>query len=262
MSVNVLLDPTELVGISDDLESFFHVLIYFAVRFLPHNLADDLVGRFLYSYFDDYTDGASGFTCGLLKYTAVKRGVIDLTTIRGRAVGAEGKKMRPLTFFTADASSEGDSVVSRKSHPINALIAELLEAFQALYAKEDAVAVQPADKDDNGAMSLPPDVMDLIRQMKAKRSQGPSTSTSRARSADNAILADKVKAHEPMKMLILEHFGDQAWPKDDKGKDKKPRDGYVPAKENTAMASAIQTGSKRGAEDGDEPKSKRVRNRA
>ena len=83
MSAHVLLAKKKLIDIPDELESFFHVLVYLAVRFLPHNLDDDLVENFLHDYFDDYTDGDDGFFCGPVKYNCIKRGVIDLTTISG-----------------------------------------------------------------------------------------------------------------------------------------------------------------------------------
>ncbi|CDO69600.1 hypothetical protein BN946_scf184875.g3 [Trametes cinnabarina] len=51
MSVGTLLDPKAHVQVSDELESFLHVIIYCAIRYLP-NTCDD-VGEFMYKFFDD-----------------------------------------------------------------------------------------------------------------------------------------------------------------------------------------------------------------
>ena len=42
-----------VVTVSDDLESFFHVMLYLAIRFLHHNCTNG-VGLLLVGYFDDH----------------------------------------------------------------------------------------------------------------------------------------------------------------------------------------------------------------
>ncbi|KAI1784498.1 hypothetical protein LXA43DRAFT_1041974 [Ganoderma leucocontextum] len=277
MSALTLLDTSKLIEVADDLESFFHVLIYYAIRYLPHNLADNAVGRFLYNYFDDYTDGVSGFTCGPAKYYAMKTGVIDLTLIADSTCNGQGKKIQPLEFFTPKpdstpsdnhetAEANGGSHDANE-HPINALVTELLGAFQALYAQYLVQSAKEHHWNATPSLDLTPDAVALLAEMEAEESQNASTSrAARATSgqggaAIDSSLADKVKAHAPMKKLILRYIAYATWPKDDKGKDKKPREGYVPAKENTAVGStAVRTGSKRGFEEGEEPMSKQVRN--
>ena len=145
MSMRAQLSSTRLTEIPDDLESFFHVLICFAVRFLSHNLSDDLVGRFLYRYFNDYTDGPACHTCGYTKYEIIKGGTIDITPITGFARGKGIYRYQHLVFFQPRADTipsddkvttkHVDHVAARVSHHINALIAEFLEAFQASYDK-------------------------------------------------------------------------------------------------------------------------------
>ena len=268
MSALTLLDPSKLIEIADDLESFFHVLIYYAIRYLPHNLPDKAVGRFLYNYFDDYADGVSGFTCGPAKYYAMKTGVIDLTLITERTRDDQGKKIQPLEFFMNQPTTPGD-VTDLNQHPINTLVAELLAAFQALYAQYLVDKV----KEHRWNSTPIPDLMDddamaLLAEMKAEEAQNASASaaqgsSAQGRAAIDPSLADQIKTHAPMRKLILKYIAYSTWPKDDKGKDKKPDQGYVPAKENTAVASiAVETGSKRGREDVEESISKRVRNYA
>lgn len=274
MSALTLLDPSKLIEIADDLESFFHVLIYYAIRYLPHNLPDKAVGRFLYNYFDDYTDGVSGFTCGPAKYYAMKTGVIDLTLITERTRDDQGKKIQPLEFFmnqptTPSGDSNDGDVPDLNQHPINTLVAELLAAFQALYAQYLVDKV----KEHRWNSTPIPDLMDddaiaLLAEMKVEEAQNASASaaqgsSAQGRAAIDRSLADQVKTHAPMRKLILKYIAYSTWPKDEKGKDKKPDQGYVPAKENTAVASiAVETGSKRSREDAEESISKRVRNYA
>ena len=64
--------------IEDELESFFHVLLYYAIRFLPHNLGDNHVGQFLHDYFDAYTPNVLGYRCGRAKLEAMQYGSISL----------------------------------------------------------------------------------------------------------------------------------------------------------------------------------------
>ena len=121
MSVHGLLDPRRVTTIADDLESLFHVLLYFVIRFLPHNCTD-AIGPLLATYFDDYTDGAEGQTSGQMKYHAMHTGEIDITLIARR------KSKDVLRFYTSMKAEEPNASAAkpRKLHPLNALIAELL----------------------------------------------------------------------------------------------------------------------------------------
>ena len=83
MSAHSLNDPFPKIVIQDELESFFHVLLYYAVRFLYHNLSHENVGHFLHNYFDDYSTHASGYRCGNVKLHAMETGVISLRSFNG-----------------------------------------------------------------------------------------------------------------------------------------------------------------------------------
>ncbi|KAI0669661.1 hypothetical protein C8Q78DRAFT_976843, partial [Trametes maxima] len=50
LSVNVLRDPKKKITVEDELESFFHLVLYYAIRYLPHNCPD--VADWMYNYFD------------------------------------------------------------------------------------------------------------------------------------------------------------------------------------------------------------------
>ncbi|EJF57410.1 hypothetical protein DICSQDRAFT_69542, partial [Dichomitus squalens LYAD-421 SS1] len=76
MSAHALNDPYRRIVIQDELESFFHVLLYYAIRFVPHNLGDEDVGLFLHEYFDGYLSTNAGYRCGLAKRNAMVNGAI------------------------------------------------------------------------------------------------------------------------------------------------------------------------------------------
>ncbi|EJF59464.1 hypothetical protein DICSQDRAFT_89330 [Dichomitus squalens LYAD-421 SS1] len=62
MSVNLLTRPWSLVKISDELESFFHVLVYNSVLYLRSNC--DCRTSYIDNYFNDYAGPARAHTCG------------------------------------------------------------------------------------------------------------------------------------------------------------------------------------------------------
>ena len=69
MSVALLQDRTKVVEISDELEAFFWVLIYYAVRYLPSNIED--VGNWLEDHFDTFSFAKGKYVCGSKKKNAV-----------------------------------------------------------------------------------------------------------------------------------------------------------------------------------------------
>ncbi|KAI8968833.1 hypothetical protein BD414DRAFT_541223 [Trametes punicea] len=79
MSASALKSLDKRILVPDDMESFFHVLLYFAIRYVTHNWPD--VGCFIDLYFDacQYYDGA--FYGGEKKLWAMRLG--ELTTPRG-----------------------------------------------------------------------------------------------------------------------------------------------------------------------------------
>ena len=121
---------------------------------------------------------------------------------------------------------------------------------------------KPGALDD--PFDVPPEVRDAIAAFKsrtraASRTVAPGTRDA-SRSTAASALAAKIETHGAMRKVILNYLGRAAWPKLDKGADKKPKDAEgsdVPSKETTAVVSSIPestmtipTRSKRGAEDG------------
>ncbi|KAI9069930.1 hypothetical protein FKP32DRAFT_1558752 [Trametes sanguinea] len=105
--------PRQPVSVADELESFFHVLLFYAVRLLHHNVPN--VPFFVSNYFDSFTvaDDARR-DCSDAKATAMRLGEVELS----------GGSL--LNFMRADAS------VSHEY--LNDLLARMLRCFQARYA--------------------------------------------------------------------------------------------------------------------------------
>ncbi|KAI9057804.1 hypothetical protein FKP32DRAFT_1329420 [Trametes sanguinea] len=105
--------PSRPVSIADELESFFHVLLFYAVRLLRHNIAN--VHFFVAEYFDHYSinDGSRR------DVSAVKRMAMHFGKIRG----SNG----PLRF-------NRDATPTHYHDKFNTLIATLLSYFKARYA--------------------------------------------------------------------------------------------------------------------------------
>ena len=141
-------------------------------------------------------------------------------------------------------------------------------------ARDDVADAKTGTLDD--PLEVPPEVRDAIAAFKKSGARGGGRTTASgtrdaSRSTAASALAVKVETHAAMRRIILTYLGRAAWPKLDKGADKKPKDSEgsdVPSKETTAVVSSIPestmtipTWPKRGAEDGGESrKFKRVRN--
>ncbi|TBU26657.1 hypothetical protein BD311DRAFT_601956, partial [Dichomitus squalens] len=47
-----MLSRSKEVEICDELESFFYVILYYAVRYLRSNIDDGIIGEWIYTFFD------------------------------------------------------------------------------------------------------------------------------------------------------------------------------------------------------------------
>lgn len=101
--------PDKPVEIQDELESFFHVILYNGLRYLQHNCTN--VSRYMHEFFDqfDYVDGE--YRSSIRKYFAMTSGRIDVS---GR---------HPLVFKSH----------LTQTHPLNDLLDRLLSWFYARY---------------------------------------------------------------------------------------------------------------------------------
>ncbi len=78
MSV-ALLSRDKNVEISDELEAFFYVLLYHAIRYLWSNLSDEAVANYLDEFFDQYRYDGESYHCGATKLHAIQTGKLMVT---------------------------------------------------------------------------------------------------------------------------------------------------------------------------------------
>lgn len=246
MSASVLNNPGKQIVIADEFESFFHVILYYAIRFLPHNLKPENIGAFLISYFDGYVsvpDG--GYTCGPTKEAAVTSGTISLFAYNGGV-------RESLTFFIPP-----DTSGKRMPHPINDVLKELLKWFKAYYATQgkkqegetnklkgrnaamlshitrpNAIATSSKPQQQSGSQasgSLPPPSNDSRLSGSAAASIENTVSNNIVASQDPDI-ASKLNDHEAMVLLLWEYLEQGDWPEADKDLDLKPAAAPKPKK--------------------------------
>ncbi|KAI1788199.1 hypothetical protein LXA43DRAFT_838864, partial [Ganoderma leucocontextum] len=73
LSIALLSTGVIRVGIPDELESFFHVLLYYTLRYMKGaNCDGKSIANFLDSYFDLYGYEDRTYTCGALKRSTIE----------------------------------------------------------------------------------------------------------------------------------------------------------------------------------------------
>ncbi len=120
MSAFLLNNPFAGTSIPDEMEAFFHVLLFYVIRFLPHNCRN--VEQFVHDYFDGFQSGIAWgqYYCGVTKQAAVIGGKIRLPG------GADLEIYRPSQVPIV-THSEADR------HPISLILNALLRLFEARY---------------------------------------------------------------------------------------------------------------------------------
>nr|VWO95797.1 Vacuolar protein sorting-associated protein 1 [Ganoderma boninense] len=98
-SVALLTPGAKVASLADELESFFHVLLYYAVRYVRGlNCDGEDAANFLYKYFDvyGYEPGSGMYTCGALKTLIIKSGSLIMGTSSGTWAPRFGNPLDPL----------------------------------------------------------------------------------------------------------------------------------------------------------------------
>ncbi|EIW53056.1 uncharacterized protein TRAVEDRAFT_53473 [Trametes versicolor FP-101664 SS1] len=99
------------ISVADELESFFHVMLFYAVRYLPHTMVN--VPKFVIAYFDTFEQDNDGTRlCSATKWNAMRWRMIRY-----------GKGRRLLFKKTT----------GRSGNPLNRLFARFLTALSARY---------------------------------------------------------------------------------------------------------------------------------
>ncbi|KAI0767090.1 hypothetical protein C8Q74DRAFT_1204009 [Fomes fomentarius] len=155
LAAHVLKNLRKKILLEDEMESWLHLLLYFAIRYLPHNCDD--VGSFINDYFDGYVERNGQYSCGRTKWTSVVEGVIDTDgngPLKFFRSTPPPPPAPPRTVDRMGSSSNGTSQADKAAafqndpkneHPITMIINELLQAVRAYYAlcKEAAPAAPP-----------------------------------------------------------------------------------------------------------------------
>lgn len=131
---------THPIAVADELESFFHVMLFWALRFLPHTLDD--TAAYVVEYFDTFQKVSKDkYVCSRLK----------------------NNLMLPNDFKDT-LSVEFVTNTRTKGSPLNTLIGKLLRLFQARYAvrkheqslKQKPTGSDPAPSGTNAAQMTHP----------------------------------------------------------------------------------------------------------
>lgn len=215
MSAKLLSGPAKECELEDDLESFFHVMLYIAMRYLKHNFPEKILTTFMDKYFDEVIYDEDAATGGETKRLAMRFGQITY--------GGLDFRVYP----------DGD-------HPLNHVIAELLSWFKARYAivlpeiiKHPAVEHPPETFMDIASYralhklifnNAPPSDQATSADPPASSATAPAPPTDQT-SVATQTLTNKLKSHDAFGGLLFRYLSDDylaAWPLDDKSSDQLP----------------------------------------
>ncbi|RPD52767.1 hypothetical protein L226DRAFT_496128 [Lentinus tigrinus ALCF2SS1-7] len=239
MSAHVQNDPGRVVVIADELESVFHVLIFYVVRFCHHTLPDSDVGQFLYDYFDDYSPYSRGERSGRAKRTALEQGAVSLVTYNGSR-----SPINTALSFIWPSREPNPNQHPDFNHPLNRIIPTLLSWFQALYALDslvdpttqgppvdhrgDGVKIALGEDEEEGearTASQASTDSDLSNSEHATQEVPPVVITQKKYEATKK-LASKLNSHAAMLEHLRTALLGEVWPVDEKTQDKRPKRGH------------------------------------
>ncbi|PIL32428.1 hypothetical protein GSI_05130 [Ganoderma sinense ZZ0214-1] len=261
MSVYSLTYPGHPVCIADELESFFHVLLYLAVRFLWTNFSN--AGAFVDSYFDAFElDNDDRAICGLLKEKIIQSGSLMWNKRRIHFLAEPPRKDH--TLQQQDASDSDSEQLS----PLDGVLVKLLAYFKARYAVLDyerqAFEGQPrplpslesmieaATPSSSSAVAAARTKQLRRTQYKAKGLARPSmTDANPASSAPGELtvlekpsqavydMAAKLASHDAILDMLAREIDARIWPTADFAGDR--LEGYVPRQlQSTAKRARVQ----------------------
>ncbi|KAH9943849.1 hypothetical protein B0H21DRAFT_823505 [Amylocystis lapponica] len=194
LSAMSLHNKWKKIVLQDDLESFFHVLLYMAVRFIPSNCDD--VGGFIDRFFEAAVVRKDGeYICGSDKLHMMKSGQIELSGTPGNLVPV------PLKFME-----------SKVGYPMNQLIYTLLQWFSAYYREEQARHMSQANHAGSSSEAQPTPFivptmpLSLFAGLPTEVSEASFaslTDTQQVLSGRDAELAANLSSHDKIRNLFL-----------------------------------------------------------
>ncbi|KAI0628960.1 hypothetical protein C8Q77DRAFT_1143806 [Trametes polyzona] len=134
-SAAALSDLSKEIDVADEMESFFHLLLYLSIRYLPHNIYD--VGRFMEQYFDGHSLNANfEYHGGFTKYNMMFVGAICYPDTHLRFLARRPPPMPKLPAPSAAPASSKKGKVTKdpgNSHRINKIFGTMLTWLSARY---------------------------------------------------------------------------------------------------------------------------------
>lgn len=195
MSVAHVSPPerTRPIAVPDELESFFHVMLFYAIRFLPHTLGN--TAQYVADYFDiSGDDGNNRHFCSVVKYWVMRSGDF---------------KMPSLNFV----KNSGDP-----GSPLDTLIYLLLQHFKARYEVLKYESTIQQKKPSKPIPTPPESVIDEVKPARPRLKlrtttpawrrglgAGPTTHfnvESRQPSEETRDLAERMNTHDRMARLF------------------------------------------------------------
>ncbi|KAI9062408.1 hypothetical protein FKP32DRAFT_844181 [Trametes sanguinea] len=149
-SAMALDNPKKRVVVQDDMESFFHLILYYAIRFLPNNCGN--VGRFMDEYFDGQLEEDGEYYGGEKKLNAMREGKVTVFGADALKFYTSEEQTQPSTDNTSQQDEEASDSSSSSGapeienaaasqaggppelHPINSLFSDFLARIKAHYA--------------------------------------------------------------------------------------------------------------------------------
>ena len=205
MSVNLLQRPLQRASVTDELESFFHVLLYYSIRHLRSNCDDPT--SWIEDYFNTYAGHEHMCACG-------QRSTTLEVTGRLRTLPPE----RPLLFGS----------------PLDALFSEMLLRFRARYKVLNYELSQSARR-SRPAPAYPPKTPPaptrqpaplrsprILNEKQAKMQAEIAAKLAKftppdlSPSPEERRLASEVADHKFVLALFEKTLGDAHWPEDDR----------------------------------------------
>ncbi len=152
-----------------------------------------------------------------------------------------------------------------RPHPINFIFDRLLSWFKAYYAEDQATedpvtkdsSVGSGDSDEGFNVDIPDSMESAPSESDADETSEPSEEAE----AKRVALRNKFRNHDAFIGVLKEGLKRAKWPKNDRVKDLKPKDGYVIPKDQGPMSSVTRSSQKRSCEDGETTSRSRKRSR-
>lgn len=207
--MNRVSNPRSMTTVEDELEAFFYVLLWYAIRYMRHTLPSRSVTPYITEFYDTfkrYPNG--GFTCNDLR----AKTIADARLHFGDTTGI---------LFCDDGNAP--------AHPLNGLLFEFLRRFQARYAvmqwskHPNGVpgATQHLQKFDSTTAGRP--VLRETHNLASRRLPAATLTARNTRepSAKTHELARSLQSHKGVVALLAEWvLKNPGWPLHDKVRDR------------------------------------------